>query len=70
MPYVPDDPVGRRIELVEERDGQLDHTEAGADVAAGDGAAVDETRADLSSQVRQLVAPEALEIGGAVDGVE
>ena len=44
---VPHDLVGRGVELVEQRDGQLDHAEAGADVAAGDGAALDQAVADL-----------------------
>ena len=32
---VPDQPVGRRIENVMQRDGELDHAEAGAEMAAG-----------------------------------
>ncbi len=65
---VPDDLVGRGIELVQQRDGQLDHAEAGADVAAGDGNALDQAIADLLRQLRELFPGNALEVGGAVDG--
>ena len=67
---VPDDLVAGGVELVEQRDGQLDHAEAGADVAAGDRAALDQALADLLGQLGKLVAAEALQVGGAVDGRE
>ena len=70
MAHVPDDLVAGRIELVEQRDGQLDHAEAGADMATGDGAALDQPVADLLGQLGKLVAAEALQVGGAVDGRE
>ena len=38
---VPDQPVGRRVENVVQRDRQLDDAEAGAEMAAGDGDSVD-----------------------------
>ena len=70
MADVPDDLVGGRIELVEQRDAQLDHAEAGPDVAAGDGAALDQPVADLLGELGELLAAEALEVGGGVDGGE
>ena len=42
-----------RVELVEQRDAQLDHAEAGADVAAGLGHALDQPLADLLGQLRE-----------------
>ena len=56
-----------RVELVEQRDAELHHAEAGADVPAGDGAALDQAFADLLRELRQLVALEALQIFGGVD---
>ena len=38
---------------------QLDHAEAGADVTAGDRAALDQAVADLLGQLGKLVAAEA-----------
>ena len=64
---VPDDLVGRRIELVEQRDGELDHAEAGADVAAGDEQhSIRRSRISWAS-CGELVAAEALEVGGGLD---
>ena len=65
---VPEHLVGGRVELVQQRDGELHHAEAGADVPAGLRAALDQALADLRGQLGKLVAPQALEIGGAVDG--
>ena len=67
MPDVPDDLVGRRVELVEERNRQLDDTEGGTDVAAGDRTALDETITNLLNQLGQLVTRELLEIGRALN---
>ena len=67
MPHVPDDLVTGRIELVQEGDAQLDHAEAGADVTAGDGAALDQPVADLLGQLGELVPAQALEIFGGFD---
>jgi hypothetical protein len=70
VPDIPDDPIGGGVELVEQRDAQLYHPEAGTDVPAGNGAAVDEARADLVGQLRELLPLEALEVRGGVHGVE
>ena len=67
---VPDDLVPGRIELVEQRDAQLDDTEARADVAAGHRDALDEAVADLLGELGELVAAEALQVGGGLDGRE
>ena len=64
MADVPDDLVAGRIELVEQRDAQLDHAQAGTDMATGDGAALDEPVTDLLGQLGKLVAAEALEVFG------
>ena len=68
--HVPHDLVGRGVELVEQRDGELDHAEARADVAAGDGAALDQAVPDLLRELGELLALEALEVGGRLDGRE
>ena len=41
MADVPDQPVGRRVENVVQRDRQFDDAEAGAEMAAGDSDSVD-----------------------------
>ena len=68
--HVPDDLVGRRVELVEQGEAQLHHAEAGADVPAGDRAAFDQAVTDLLGELGELLALEALEVGGGVDGGE
>jgi hypothetical protein len=68
--YVPDDFVGRGIELVQQRYGELDHPEAGADVAAGDRAALDEPVPNLLGQLGELVAAQTLEVLGRLDARE
>ena len=58
MPDVPDELVARRVERVVQRDRQLDDAEPGADVPAGARADVDQARADVVGELRQLVAGE------------
>ena len=58
MAHVPDHLVAGRVELIEQRDGQLDHAQARADVAARDGAALDQPVTDLLCQLGELVARE------------
>ena len=41
MADVPDQPVVGRVEHVMQRDGQFDHAEPGAELAAGDGDGAD-----------------------------
>jgi len=51
-------------------DGQLDHAEAGAEVAAGDGDGVDGLGAQLVRQLFQLRNVEAPGVGGEIDLIE
>ena len=70
MADVPHELVARRLERVVERDRQLDDAEAGADVAAGARADVDEPRAHLVGERAELVAGEGAKVGGGVDPIE
>ncbi len=62
MPDIPDNLVDRRLELIEQRDGELDHPQACADVTAGDRTALDEAVANLLRELGQLVALETLQV--------
>ena len=62
MAHVPHDLVARRVEAVAERNGQLDHAQAGADVTAGLGNDVDQPAAHLVGEGLELVAPQAPDI--------
>ena len=59
MADVPDQPVGRRVEHVVQRDRQLDDAEAGAEMAAGDRDRVDGLPAQFVGELPQLVGLEA-----------
>ncbi len=48
---VPDQPVARRLEHRVQRDGQLDHAERGAEMAAGDGDGVNRLGAQLLGEL-------------------
>ena len=48
---VPDQPVGRRVEDMVQRDGQFDHAEPGAEMAAGLGDRVDGLGAQFIGQL-------------------
>ncbi len=67
---VPDQPVGRGVEHIMQRDGQFDHAEAGAEMAAGDGDRVDRLLPQLVGDLPQLVPFEAPEMFGGLDLVE
>src|SRR4051812_4751347 len=67
MAHIPHDLVGRRIELIEQRDAELYHTQTGADVPAGNGAALDQAVPNLLRQLGKLVAAETLEVLGRLD---
>ena len=54
MADVPDQPVARRVEHVVQRDGELDHAEAGAEMAAGDGDRIDRFLAQFVGDLPQL----------------
>ena len=70
MADVPDQPVGRRIENIMQRDRELDHAEAGAEMAAGDGDSVDGLAAQFVGDLPQLARFEAPEVFRGLDLVE
>ncbi len=67
---VPDQAVVGRVEHVMERDGELDHAEPGAEMAAGDRDRVDGLLPQFVRQLPQLLAIEAPEVGRHVDLIE
>jgi hypothetical protein len=67
MPDVPHDAVARRIEQVMQRDGQLDHAEARAEMPAGDRDGVDRL---LTQFVRQTGAADFRRGGAGRRGYE
>ena len=67
---VPHDLIAGRVERVVERDGQLDDSEPGADVASGARADVDQPRANVVGQVAKLVAAHPADVRGRRDAVE
>ena len=62
--------VLRGIEDGVQGQGQLDHAEVGAEVAAGLGQGLNEELADLLGQLGHLRKAQALQIGGRVDGLQ
>jgi hypothetical protein len=55
MADVPDQPVARRIEDIVKGDRQLDHPQAGTEMAAGHGDRVDQILAQLVGDLRQFL---------------
>ena len=70
MADVPDQPIGRRVEHMVQRHGQLDHAQAGAEMAAGHGDRVDRLLTQLVRQLPQHGGVEAANILGRADLVE
>ena len=70
MADVPDEPIGRRVEHVVERHGQLDHPEPGAEVAAGHRHRVDRLLPQLVGKLAQLAGFEPPEVGWSFDMVK
>ena len=70
MTDIPDQPVGRRVEHVMQRDGELDHAEAGAEMAAGHGHRGDQLLSQLFGELLQLVVLKGAQILGFVDPIE
>src|SRR6266478_124256 len=62
MAYVPDKFVLRRVEDVMQRDGQLDHAQIRAEVAAIPGQALDEFQANLFRQLLKLLQCQFLDL--------
>ena len=54
MADVPDQPVGRRVEHIVERNRQLDDAKPGTEVTAGDRDSVDRLRPQLVGKLAQL----------------
>ena len=55
MADVPDQPVARGVEDIMQRDGELDHAEAGAEMPAGDGDRVDGLLAQFGGELGQVL---------------
>ena len=70
MADVPDDAVARRIEQIMQRDGQLDHAEAGAEMAAGDRHGVDRLLAQFVGELTQLTLVKATQVFRDMDLIE
>ncbi len=60
--HIPDQPVARRVEHGMNGDGQLNHTERGAQMAAGDGNGVDGLRPQFIGELLQLLGREVAQI--------
>ncbi len=67
---VPDQAVVRRVEHVVQRNRQLDHAEAGAEMAAGDRDRVDGLLAQLVGELAELLDLEGAQIRRRLDEVE
>src|SRR5665647_3231848 len=59
---VPDQPIGRGVEHGMQGHGQLDHAQAGAEMAAGIGHGVDGLAPQLVGQLRQLLGRQVLHV--------
>ena len=70
VPDVPHELVGRRLEGPVQRDGQLDHAEAGPEVPAVDRHDIDDVTSELVAELRQLLDAERADIGRRLDASE
>ena len=70
MADIPDQPVARRVEHRVEGDGQLDHAERGAEVAAGDGNRIDRLGTQFCGELLQLFGRQIAQIGRVPHPVE
>ena len=70
MADVPDDPVGRRIEHIVQRDGQFDHAETGAQMAAGHRHRADRLGAQFVGDLGEVALAQLAQIGGRVDLIQ
>ena len=70
MADVPDQPVGRRVEHGMQRDGQFDHAEAGAEMAAGLGDRVDGLGAQFVGDLPELLRRQVLQVARKMDAIE
>ena len=67
---VPDQPVGRRIEDVVQRHGELDHAEPGAEMAAGHRDRINHFLAEFVGELAQVGRIELAQIRRRVDLVK
>ncbi len=67
---VPDQPVVGRVEHIMERDGQLDHAEPRAEMAAGDRDRRDRLRAQLVGELAELLGLQFAQVFGCTDLIE
>ncbi len=67
---VPHDPVARRFQQPVQREGDLDHTERGAEVAAGRRDRADDRLAELAGELHELRLGQAAQVGGLMQAVE
>ena len=67
---VPDQPVGRCVEDRVQRDGQFDHAQAGAEMAAGLGDGVDRLGAQFVGQLLELLQRQIFHVERQLDAVE
>ena len=70
MADVPDQPVGRRVEDVVQRDGQLDDAEARAQMAAGHRHGIDGLLPQLVGELPQLLGLQAAQVRGHLHLIE
>ena len=70
MADVPDQAVVGRVEHPVQRDGQFDHAEAGAEMAAGDRDRVDGLLAQLVGELAQVLLGQPPQILGRSDRIE
>ena len=67
---VPDQPVARRVEDVMERDGELDHAQARAEMPAGDRNGVDRLLPQFVGQTLQVALGQSAQVFRRRDAVE
>jgi hypothetical protein len=70
MANVPDNAVGRRIEHIVQRDGQLDHAETGAQMPAGHRHCTDRLGAQFVGDLGEVALAQLAQIGGRVDLIQ
>ena len=70
MADVPDDAVVRRVEQIMQRNGELDHAEAGAEMTAGDRHGVDRLLTQFVGDLAKLALVETAKVVGRNDLIE
>ena len=70
MADVPDQPVGRRVEDVVQRDGEFDHAKPGAEMAAGLGDRVDGFLPQFVGKLGKLLRRQVFHVARYQDAIE